>query len=47
MAGVNTINKSHHHHHRRTEYSDPVRKSIDLSVLSKAFASSNDFAFAL
>jgi hypothetical protein len=47
MGGVNTINKSHHHHHR-TEYSDPVRKSIDLSVLSsKALTSSSDFAFAL
>jgi hypothetical protein len=46
-VGVNTSNKSQHPHHH-PYYNDPVRKSIDLSVLSSmAFASSSDFAFAL
>jgi len=51
MAGVNTINTSGHTHNRSHYHyhSEPVRKSIDLSVLSnKAFASPTDFAsFAL
>lgn len=47
---INTTGHNYHHHHRthQTNYSEPTRTSIDLSVLSsKAFASPTEFTFVL